>query len=109
MKERRQYERFNIPLPVRLETIISDRQEVLDHETRDISVSGTFIPSLRSFPEGTRFVLDFTIPSDDIKEFKYVKSLKGSTGTLVRSNSKGMAVHFDRDSYIVSLNSNNMN
>jgi len=109
MKERRQCERFNIPLAVRLETIESDRKEVLDNETRDISVSGTFIPSLRSFPEGTRFVLDFTIPSDDIKEFKYVKSLKGSTGTLVRYNSKGMAVHFDRDSYIVSLNSNNMN
>ena len=56
MKEKRQYERFNIPLPVRLETIISDRQEVLDNETRDISVSGTFIPSLRSFPEGTRLL-----------------------------------------------------
>ncbi len=103
MKERRQCERFNIPLAVRLETIESDRNEVLDNETRDISASGTFIPSLRSLPEGTRFVLDFTIPSDDIKEFKYVKSLRGSTGTLVRSNSKGMAVHFDRDCYIMTL------
>ena len=109
MKERRQCERFNIPLAVRLETIESDRKEVLDNETRDISVSGTFIPSLKSFPEGTRFVLDFTIPSDDIKEFKYVKRLKGSTGTLVRSNSKGMAIIFDKECYIVSLKANNMN
>jgi hypothetical protein len=109
MKERRQYERFNIPLPVRLETIESDRNEILENETRDISTSGAFIPSRRSLPEGTRFILDFTIPSDDIKEFKYVKCLKGSTGTLVRSNSKGMAAHFDRDCYIVSMNSNNMN
>ena len=75
MKERRQCERFNIPLAVRLETIESDRKEVLDNETRDISVSGTFIPSLKSFPEGTRFVLDFTIPSDDIKEFNPTTSL----------------------------------
>jgi hypothetical protein len=109
MKERRQYERFNLPIHVRLETIESDRKEVLDTETRDISASGAFIPSLRSLPEGTRFILDFTIPSDDIREFKYVKSLRGSTGTLVRSNSKGIAVHFDRDCYIVSLNSNSMN
>jgi hypothetical protein len=109
MVETRQFIRYPLPLPVRLEAIGLDRKEVLDLETKDISVSGTFIPSLKSFPEGTRFVLDFTIPSDDIKEFKYVKSLRGSTGTLVRSNSKGMAVHFDRDSYIVSLNSNNMN
>jgi hypothetical protein len=109
MKERRQYERYNIPLPVRLETIESDRKEILEFETRDISASGAFIPSLRSLPEGTRCVLDITIPSDDIKEFKYVKRLKGSTGTLVRSNSKGIAVHFDRDCYIVSMNSNHMN
>ena len=48
MKERRQHERFNIPLPVRLETIESDRKEILDNETRDISASGVFIPSDRN-------------------------------------------------------------
>jgi hypothetical protein len=109
MKERRKYERFNIPLPVRLETIESDRKEIIDNETSDISASGTFIPSLRSYPEGTRFVLDFTIPSEDIKEFKYVKALRGSTGTLVRTDSKGMAITFDPECYIVSLNANDMN
>jgi len=103
MKERRQFERFKIQLPVRLETISSDRQEFLDLETRDISASGTFIPSLRSYPEGTGLIMDFTIPSNNIKEFKYVKSLKGCTGTLVRSTSKGMAIHFDRECYIISL------
>ena len=103
MKDRRQYERFTIPLPVKLETITSDRKEFLDHETRDISASGTFISTLRSFPEGTRFILDFTIPSDNIKQFKYIKSLKGCTGTVVRSTFKGMAIHFDRECYIMSL------
>jgi len=92
-----------------LETIILDRKEALDLETKDISASGTYINTLRSFPEGTRFILDFTIPNDDIKEFKYVKSLRGSTGTLVRSNSKGMAITFDRECYIVTLKANNMN
>ena len=106
MKERRKYERFNIPLLVRVETISSDRKEALDLETRDISTSGTFINTLRSFPEGTRFAMDLTIPRDDIKEFKYVKSLRGSTGTLIRSTSKGIAVHFDRECYIVSLKAN---
>ena len=103
MKERREFERFKINLPVRLETLTSDKKKVLDLETRDISASGTFINTLRSFPKGTRFTLDFTIPNDNIKEFKYVKSLKGSTGTMVRSTSKGMAVHFDRECYIISL------
>jgi len=103
MKERRQYERFILPLPVRLEAITTDRKRVLDLETRDISTSGTFINTLTSFSEGTRFILDFTIPSDSIEEFKYVKSLKGCTGSMVRSTSKGLAIHFDRDCYIMSL------
>ena len=103
MKERRKYERFTLPLPVRLESIGLGSNKVLDLETRDISTSGTFINTLTSFSKETRFVLDFTIPSDSIEEFKYVKSLKGCTGTMVRSTSKGMAIHFDRDCYIISL------
>ena len=103
MKEKRQYERFTIPLPVRLETITLGRKEVLDFETRDISVSGIFITTLRSFPEGTRFILDFTIPSDNIKKFKGVKSLKGCTGSMVRSTPHGMAIQFDRECQIESL------
>ena len=103
MKERRRYGRFTIPLPVRLETITLGRKKVLDLETRDISASGTFITTLTSFPEGTRFVLDFTIPSDSIKEFKDIESLKGCTGTMVRSTLHGMAIQFDRECQIESL------
>lgn len=103
MKERRQYERFILPLPVRLEGITPGRKRVLDLETSDISASGTFINTLTFFPEETRFILDFTIPSDSIEEFKYVKRLRGCTGRRVRSTSKGVAIQFDRDSQIESL------
>jgi len=103
MKERRQFERFTLPLPVRLETTTTARKKVFDLVTKDISASGTFIDTLMSFPKGTGFIMDFTIPNDNIKEFKYVKSLRGLTGTMVRSTSKGMAIHFDRECYIMSL------
>ncbi len=103
MKERRQYERFILPLPVRLEAITPGRKRVLDIETRDISASGTFINTLTSFPEGTRFILDFTIPSNSIEELKAVKHLKGCTGRRVRSTLKGMAIQFDRECQIESL------
>jgi len=102
MKERRQYERFKIPLPVRIEATTGTKR-VLNLETRDISASGTFINTLTFFPEETRFILDFTIPSDSIEEFKYVKRLRGCTGRRVRSTSKGVAIQFDRDCYIMTL------
>ncbi len=103
MKERRQYERFSFPLPVRLKAMTTGRKTVLDLYTRDLSVSGTFITTLTSFPEETRFTMDFTIPTDSIKKLKDVKRLKGYTGSMVRSTPYGMAIHFDREYQIDSL------
>ena len=103
LKERRQYERFMFPIPVRIETMMTDGKTVLDLVTRDISVSGTFITTLTSFPEKTRFILDFTIPSDSINGLKEEKSLRGYTGSLVRSTPYGMAINLDRECQIESL------
>jgi len=103
MKDKRQYERFSFPLPVKLKAITTDRQKVIDLYTRDLSVSGTFITTLMSFPEETRFTLDFTIPTDSIKKLKGVKSLTGYTGSMVRSTLYGIAIHFDKECQIESL------
>ena len=101
MKERRQYNRVNVPIPVRLETL--DRKEVLDLFTRNISASGTFIPTLTSFPERTQFILDFTILTDIIKIYNNVSMLKSCTGSMVRSTPHGLAIQFDKECQIESL------
>jgi hypothetical protein len=88
-------------LPVRIETM-TGRINVLDLATRDISVSGTFITTLMSFPERTRFLLDFTTSSDSIKGLD-VKSFKGCIGSMVRSTPHGIAIQFDRECQIESL------
>jgi hypothetical protein len=103
MKERRQFERFMFPIPVRIEDITSGRKKVVDLGTRDISASGTFITTLTSFSEGTRFILHFTIPMDSIKGLKDVKSLRGFTGSMVRSTPYGLAIQFDKECQIESL------
>ena len=105
MEERRQYTRLKIPLPVRLETMSLDRKKVLDLKTRDISYSGTFITSLTSFPDKTRFILDFTIPGDNLEEFNDIESLMGCTGSMVRSTPHGIAIQFDKECQIESLKS----
>ena len=86
MKERRQHKRLNIPLPVRVNVMNGSGIMALDLQAKDISYSGTFIPTLTSFPDETRFILDFTIPGDNLKDFKDVDSLIGCTGTMVRSD-----------------------
>ena len=97
MTERRQYERLFYPFPVRLETMFAYEKQVLDLVTRDISASGTFIPTSASFPKGTRFVMGFTFPSKEIHKPKTLKRVNGCIGTLVRSTPYGIAIQFERE------------
>ena len=103
MEERRRHKRLTIPLPVRLNVIDGSKEMVLDLEARDISYSGTYVPTITIFPEGTRFVLDFTIPSDNLKKFKSLDSLIGCAGTMVRSEPHGIAIEFDKECQIKNL------
>jgi hypothetical protein len=103
IRERRQYERYIFPLHVRLESMTTSRKMILDLYTKDVSASGTFITTLTSFPKGTRFILDFAIPRDIIEKLNGVRRLNGYTGSMVRSTSSGMAIHFDRECQIESL------
>ena len=104
MKERRQYERFRLTIPARMEMVTSHRNQIFDFETRDISAGGAFIiNAMEQFTEGTRFKINLTVTSKKIKELTGAKSLIESEGNVVRSTPKGVAVHFDRECQILSL------
>ena len=95
MIERRQYARLSYPFLVRLETLFADDKIFLDLVTRDISASGTFIPTLISFQEGTMFFMSFTFSSKKFLMLKSVKELNGCIGSLIRSTPDGIAIKFD--------------
>ena len=103
MEERRQFERYTLTLPARVETIISDRKEVFDLKTKNISASGAFIYTPQSFPKGKRFKIDLTVSSEKIKELTGSESLIECEGNVVRSTPTGVAIHFDRECQILSL------
>ena len=105
MEERRQYKRFKAKLPVRLEAVTSGQTKVVDLETKDISAAGAFIYTKESplFQDETRFIIDLTIPKNSIKELTDLKSMIECEGSMVRYDSEGLAIHFDRECYIMSL------
>ena len=105
MKERRQYKRFKATLPARLEAVTSGKTKVFDLEIKDISAAGVFVYTKESpfLSDGTRFTIYLTIPKNSIKELTDLKSLIECEGSMVRYNSEGMAIHFDRECYIMSL------
>ena len=103
MKDKRKYKRFKAKLPARMEAVTSGKTKVFDLETKDISPSGVFIYTKESpfIPDGTRFIMD--LPENSIKELTDLKSLIECVGSMVRYNSEGMAIHFDRECYIMTL------
>ena len=104
MKERRRFERFPLTLPTRMETISSGQKKVFEFESRDISACGVFIDTLGFFIEGTRIKVNLIARSERIRELTGCQSLIEAEGSVVRSTPKGVAISFDKECQILSLN-----
>ena len=103
MKERRKYERFDLRLPGRIEVLTSGKQQVLDLLTGDVSAGGAFFYTTKSISQGTQVTLNLTLTSQRLKELTAAQALIKVDGTVVRCNTKGMAVSFNEDYDIVNL------
>ena len=104
MKEQRKYERFQLELPARLETNSTDKKEILELQTKDISAAGALlVGTTEQFPTGIRCQLELIVTSERIKELTGVQGLIKIAGTIVRSSPDGVAICFDGDCQILGL------
>ena len=104
MKEQRKYERFQLELPARLETNSTDKKEILELQTKDISAAGALlVGTTEEFRAGTRCRLELIVTSERIKELTGVHGLIKLEGTIVRSTPDGVAICFDGDCQILGL------
>ena len=104
MKERRTYERFQLSLPARLEMNSSERIEIFELQTKDISAAGALlVGTTEQFPAGIRCQLELIVTSERIKELTGVQGLIKLEGTIVRSTPNGVAICFDGDCEILGL------
>ena len=103
MKERRQFERFDLTLPVQIKMISHNKNHVFNLNTKDISASGAFIDTAEAFSKDTRFKMNFTITSEKIKSLTGARSLIECEGGIVRSSPTGVAICFDTECQILCL------
>ena len=104
MKERRLFERFEIALHARMETIVSDKKRIFELKTRNISASGAFFDTKSPFSEGTRLKLNLTAQSKKVKELTGAHSFIECEGIVIRSTPVGVAICFDKECQILGLN-----
>ena len=109
MKEKRKLERFDLELPATIQFLTPGQEKsLLDLLTTNISSGGAFFHTTRPLPEGTPVKIDLILPLGRLKKLKddskqaYIKV----TGTVLRSESEGMAICFDQDYQLVGVSQN---
>ncbi|MFO8085525.1 MAG: PilZ domain-containing protein [Desulfobacterales bacterium] len=103
MDNLRKFERFALTIPVRAEMYLSDKRQVFDLRTRDISASGAFIYTPEPFSNGTHLKLNLTLTNAKIKKITGAESVMDCEGTVVRSTPAGVGVHFNKGCRVSSL------
>ena len=99
--ERRKFERFPLRIPAAI-TVAAEgqQQETLSLLTSNVSAGGAFIPTNARVPKGARVQLKLRLPSERIQELAEVQGKIVSCivigGTVVRSDSSGMAISLDK-------------
>lgn len=98
--ERRKMERFNLEIPVKIEVISKGQEKArLELVTSNICAGGAFFHTKKPLPEGTQVKIDMILPLDQLEKLKndYKKAYIKLTGTVLRTESKGMAISFNKD------------
>jgi len=105
MKDKRRLERFDLKMPATIQSMTSDQEKrLLDLLTSNISSGGAFFHTTQPLPEGARVNIDLVLPLDNLKKLKddckqaYIKV----TGRVLRCESEGMAILFDKDYQLVA-------
>jgi len=105
MAENRSLERFELGLEAFVSVSDdSDRPDSLAMQTRDISSSGVYLLTESPLPVGTKVKVDMILSLEELKKVGGSALIKAS-GEVLRAESSGMAISFDRNSKIIPFSS----
>jgi hypothetical protein len=102
-KGKRTLERFDLKIPAKIEIGNSDHEEkILDLMTKDICSGGAFFHTSQPLPTGTNVKIDLILLLESLKKMNndYPQAYIKVTGTVLRSESTGMAICFHEDYHI---------
>jgi len=104
--EQRKFERFNLELAAGIEVATSDQEnegKILNLLTKDICAGGAFFHTSQSLPEGTEVKIDLVLDINKLKKLTGKRAFISTKGTVLRADSEGMAICFDKNYKIRSL------
>ena len=100
--EKRKMERFSLELPTCLIVNNSNRkQETLELQTSNVCEGGAFVKTDEPLSIGTKVGINMICSLERLKKFRGKKSLINLSGSVIRTDEKGMAICFD-EKYTIS-------
>ena len=104
MSEKRKMERFTLQLMARVSVQgLDEDKQVIEFLTKNISAGGAFIQTPGPLHVGTQLNIEVLLPIGEIKKVKGEMALIKVTGSVIRTDEKGMAISFDEDYRILPL------
>ena len=100
--EKREMERFDLELPALLSMMDeSGNQRAVKFMISNICAGGAFFKTGEPFSVGSSVKMDLTLPLDRFKKTGGKRSHVHVSGSVIRTDEKGMAVCFDKKYRIV--------
>ena len=99
-KEHRKLERFRLEIPAKIEVIGTGKQKgTIEVLTSDICAGGAYFQTKKPLPQGTQVKIDMVLPLEHLRKVseEYNRAYIKVSGTVLRTESSGMAVSFDED------------
>jgi len=104
MNERRKMERFTLQLLARVSVRGEDQdQPAIEILTKNVSAGGAFIHTPGPLSVGTQLNIEVLLPIGEIKKVKGEMAFIKVSGSVIRTDEKGMAISFDEDYQILPL------
>ena len=101
--EKRTMERFDLKLPSQIRFIKDNNENTINLLTSNVCSGGAFFPIDKPLPIDTRVNIDLVLPLNRLKKQKGKRSLIKSSGKVIRTDQKGMAICFDEKCKISPL------
>jgi hypothetical protein len=99
-KEKRKLQRFSLEIPAKIEVIGTGKQKgTIEVLTSDICAGGAYFQTPDPLPQGTQVKIDMILPLEHLRKVseEYSRAYIKVSGTVLRTESSGMAVSFDED------------
>jgi hypothetical protein len=99
MEDRRKFERFDLKVPAKIESVYNEEGVIYDFETSNLSAEGAYLKLGRMLPEGSQVRIEIFLNFDELRSLDDSNGslIIAAAGSVIRTEHDGIVVHLNKD------------